>query len=171
MTRVPRKPDVIDAWHMVSLVVEWTKHADMKAGATLTGAGVLGGLLYALVGKVHRPAPIFVAAATACALSLIGTAVAAIVAVSPRVQGGSQAIQAPLFCVDIAERFPDSPAYAIEFQALTRDRQMLHVALSDLIWNSATIAAHKYRVVKWATRGLALSVISLAVTAIVSTSA
>jgi hypothetical protein len=170
LTRVPRKPDVIDAWHMVSLVVEWTKHADMKAGATLTGAGVLGGLLYALVGKVHRPAPVFVVAAAACALSLVGTAVAAIVAVSPRVRGGP-AVQASLFCVDIAERFADSPAYAIEFQALTRDRQTLHVALSDLIWNGATIAARKYRVVKWATRGLALSVISLAVTAIVSTSA
>ncbi|AVT33654.1 hypothetical protein C6361_34135 [Plantactinospora sp. BC1] len=153
---------------MVSLVVEWTKHADTKAGATLTGAGVLGGLLYTLVGKVHRPAPVFVVAVAACALSVIGTAVAAIVAVSPRVRGG-RAVQAPLFCVDIAERFADSLAYATEFQALTRDRRMLHVALSDLIWHSATIAARKYRVVKWATSGLVLSVILLAVTAVVST--
>ena len=165
MTRLPRKPDTIDAWHMVSLVVEWTKHADTKAGATLTGAGVLGGLLYTLVGKVQRPAPVFVVAAAVCALSV---AVSAIVAVSPRVRGG-RAVRTSLFCVDIAEGFADSPAYATEFQTLTRDRRMLHVALSDLIWNGATIAARKYRVVKWATSGLVVSVISLAVTAVIST--
>lgn len=45
-----------DAWHRESLVLEWTKHADARAGATLAWAGVLGGLLYILVEKVKSPA-------------------------------------------------------------------------------------------------------------------
>ncbi|MGA5299474.1 Pycsar system effector family protein [Nucisporomicrobium flavum] len=166
-SRTPVEPAVSDAWHMVSLVVEWTKHADTKAGATLAGAAALGGLLYTLVDREPRPSMAFLGAVVVCAVAVVATAVAATMALRPRIRPSSVASQ-PVFHFGVAQRFADSDGYGREFATLTSDRHALLMALSEVVWNGAVVATRKYRVVRWAVLGLAASVISLATAAVLS---
>ena len=51
-------PDV--AWRALSLVVDWIKHSEAKAGATLAATGVTAGVLYNITkdlksGPASRP--------------------------------------------------------------------------------------------------------------------
>ena len=73
-----------------------------------------------------------------------------------------------LFCLGIAERFPDADGYTREFEALNRDRRKLVAELSGLIWNGAVIVGTKHRLVGLASTGLVVSVVTLAAAAVLS---
>ena len=66
-------PDV--AWKALLLVVDWIKHAEVKAAGSIAAAGVLAGLLYNLVKGESRPGGFLATVAVAATVLICLTAV------------------------------------------------------------------------------------------------
>jgi len=166
----PDPPATDDAWRTLLLVVDFVKHAETKAAATLAFAGVLGGVLYTLVSQQKKPGVVLIVAAAGCALTIVATAVAAGVALRPRVrvrlEGSSPAL---LFYRSVADRFPDdADAYVRQFTALTADRPALLAAVAEQIWANSVVATRKYRAAHVAVTASLVASGALAVTATVA---
>jgi hypothetical protein len=157
---------VDDAWRTLTLVVEWVKHAETKAAATLASAGVVAGLLYALVSQAKKPGVLFTVAASATATAVAVAAVGAGAALRPRLTVGPVPLSL-IYYRGIANRFPsDTDGYARAFTALIADRSAMLTELSAQIWGNATVASRKYRAVNIAVTTLMLALALLTVTAV-----
>jgi hypothetical protein len=156
---------VDDAWRTLSLVVEWVKHAETKAVATLASTGVVAGLLYTLVSQANEPGVAFAVLASATAAAVVVAAVGAGVALRPRPSVGPVPVSL-LYYQGIANRFPgDTDAYARAFTELIANRPAMLTELAGQIWANATVASRKYRAVNTAVTTLMLALVLLAVTA------
>lgn len=72
---VAPEPDPDHAWKLLSLVNEWIRHSDAKAGVTLAFVGVLGTMLFNLVrGFAQRSLLFDVVVVVACALLVLTAA-------------------------------------------------------------------------------------------------
>jgi hypothetical protein len=110
-----------DAWKILNLVVDWIKHAEAKAAATLAATGVAAGVLYNLVKPITGRSTIFVATSGLCGVLLFIAGVTAGVALAPRVRLKSDHIS-PLFYQHIAtahSKSLGSSAYADELLILS----------------------------------------------------
>src|SRR3954451_11200043 len=97
-----------DAWRTLTLVVEWVKHAETKAAATLASTGVVAGLLYNLVSQARKPGVAFAVVASATAAAVVVAAVGAGAALRPRLSVGAVPLSL-LYYQGIANRFPRDP--------------------------------------------------------------
>ncbi|WP_431727353.1 Pycsar system effector family protein [Verrucosispora sp. TAA-831] len=147
-------------------MVEWVKHAETKAAATLASTGVVAGLLYALVSQAKKPGVAFAVVASITAAAVVVAAVSAGIALRPRVSVGPAPVSL-LYYRGITHRFPrDTHAYARAFAELIADRPALLTEISGQIWGNATVASRKYRAVNTAIAALMLALVLLAVTAV-----
>ena len=157
-----------DAWKTLGVVIEWIKHAETKAGATLAAAGVLGGLIYTLAQARTDHGAIFIVAAAVCGICVLVATAAAGVALWPR-RGVEQVSTNLLYYGHVADRFPADPTpYTTAFRELVRDRDSLESTIVQQIWANSRVARDKYRWVNVAILALLCGVFSLAVTAVVS---
>jgi len=157
-----------DAWRMLSLMVDWIRHADSKATAALASAGFTGSLLYTLVNTADRRGVALAVVATACAIAITTTAVAAGVALLPRltIRRNSAGL---IFYRGITERFgADADGYAAAYAALTADRPAFFAALTRQVWANANVATRKYRALNVAVAALLPVLLLLAGTAVLS---
>lgn len=162
----PEPPAADDAWRTLMLVVEWVKHAETKAAATLASTGVVAGLLYALVSQAKKPGVAFAVVASATAAAVVVAAVSAGAALRPRLSVGPAPLSL-LYYRGITHRFPrDTDAYARAFTELIADRPAMLMELSGQIWGNATVASRKYRAVNTAITTLMLALVLLAVAAV-----
>ena len=72
VAEVKGEPD--HAWKALSLVNDWIKHAETKAGATLAAAGVVGGVLFNLMQDRHNAGWNLDIASTVCGSAALATA-------------------------------------------------------------------------------------------------
>src|SRR5215210_3500651 len=106
MTSPPQPPegtdDIFDgnpdhAWKALGLIVDWIKHAETKAGATMAASGVTGGVLYNLV-KSESVIGIWLAIASVlCAVAVLAAGVSAALALVPRLGARGDAPISPLY--------------------------------------------------------------------------
>jgi hypothetical protein len=161
---VTANPD--QAWQVLGLVTEWVKHAEAKAAATLTVAGVIGGVLYNLVDNLRVTGPVVDVAAVVCVVFAFAGGLAAAWSLKPRLWS-KEPPSSPIYYHHIARRHardagPDP--YAARLRDMTVDQQRLTDEISAQIWANAHVATTKYR---WANLGLAavlVAVVALAVT-------
>ncbi|RNH98587.1 Pycsar system effector family protein [Micromonospora aurantiaca (nom. illeg.)] len=156
---VPAPVNVEVGWQILSIVNDWTKHAEGKAVAVLAASGVLGSLLYTLVkGTGRLPMAVVVTALVSASLLLLAGTCAGI-ALRPRLRTVGQPTN-PLFYDHVARRHRDGPqSYRLVLAALANDSKTLLDAVADQIWATSRTARTKYR---WANRALVLLMLATA---------
>src|SRR3954451_11037609 len=91
-TPLSQSPDVTDdifdgnpdhAWKALGLIIDWIKHAEAKAGATMAAAGVTGGVLYNLVKSVNVIGLWLAIASVLCAVAVLAAGASAALALVP----------------------------------------------------------------------------------------
>lgn len=154
---------VDDAWKTLLLVIDWIKHAEAKAGLTLSASGVLGGVLYTFVTRQREPEPVFSIAAILCTIFVVGAAASAGMVLRPilrsRADSGSV-----LFFMHIAQDFrAPGGAFVSSFESLVANPPALVSALAAQIWENSLIARRKYRWNSISTHSLLLALVMIAV--------
>jgi hypothetical protein len=166
LTSVGPMPE--DAWRTLALMVDWIKHAESKATATLASAGLAGGLLYTLVSPAGRRGVALTVVASACAIAITAAAVAAGTALLPRI-GSRQEPGGLIFYRGISDRYStDAEGFATAYHTLVADRPALFAALTQQIWANAKVAARKYRALNVALLALLPALVLLTATAVMT---
>ncbi|MFF0176016.1 Pycsar system effector family protein [Micromonospora profundi] len=161
-------PDTDDAWRALLLIVEWIKHAESKATATLASAGAAGGLLYALINTTGRRGVTLTVIASVCAAATAVAAMAASVALVPR-RGNRWEPGNLIFYRSITDRYgTDAAGFTRAYTGLLADRPALLAALTRQIWANSHVATRKYRALNVAVLALVQAFALLAVTAAIT---
>lgn len=148
------------AWKALALVIDWIKHAETKAGASLAAAGVTGGVLYNLVKDQRNPGPYLATAAVICAVAVLAAGASAALAFLPRLGNPSDAPDSPLYFRHIAAKHPTKPhTYFDDLHRLTASAEDLVREIAEQVWANSQVASRKYA---WATRAVTCLVAALA---------
>lgn len=150
---VDANPD--HAWKALSLVNEWIRHADAKAGVTLAFTGVLATMLFNLVKDFEsRTVGSDVVVIAACALLVITGGLCAWT-LTPRVRDKDASNLAinRLFYASISKNFKgDRHRYIDVLHTLTADPDELTRDIAHQVHANAEIATTKSTWAKWAIR-------------------
>ena len=153
-------PQPDQAWKALSLVVDWIKHAETKAGAVLAASGVSGGVLYNMVkGAADRSLALNLAAGAAGGLLFV-SAVCAAMALRPRLRSREEPTSS-LYYLHIAKRHgraSGSQEYSDLVLELTSDGTKLVSEIAGQVWANAHVAKDKYT---WINRAMAAFLLSL----------
>lgn len=148
-------PDPNHAWQALSLVNEWIRHSDTKAGVTLAFVGVLGTMTFNLVSDFEARHTLFDVVVVITCLLLITTGALGGWTLTPRVNdkdATSDAINR-LFYASISSNFKGQrEQYADVLRTLTADPVELTRDLAHQVHANATIATTKAIYAKWAIR-------------------
>lgn len=154
------------AWKALGLVIDWIKHAETKAGATLAATGVTGAVLYNLVKDQTNPGRWLATAAVLCALAVLAAGASAAVALLPRLGAQADEPDSPLYFKHIANKHPRKPhTYFRDLHRLTASAEDLVQEIAEQVWANSHVAARKYT---WASRAVACLVAALAALACVA---
>ncbi|APZ33945.1 hypothetical protein BOH66_06485 [Microbacterium aurum] len=157
------------AWKALSLVNEWIRHADAKAGVSLAFTGVLATMLFNLVRDFKSRTPAFdFVVILACALIVITGALCAWT-LTPRWKDTDRSKDAinRLFYGSISKNFKgDRPRYVDVLHTLTANPNELTRDLADQVHANAKIASSKMRWSKWAIRSAVTAGATVALLAI-----
>ncbi|MCF6733713.1 Pycsar system effector family protein [Blastococcus sp. KM273129] len=169
MTPPPEPPedtdDLLDgnpdhAWKALGLIVDWIKHAETKAGATLAAAGVTGGVLYNLVKSVNVIGAWLAIASVLCAIAVLVAGASAALALVPRLGARGDAPISPLYYKHIAEKHPTKPhTYFLDLHRLTASSEDLVREIAEQVWANSHVALRKYT---WGSRAVVCLVAALA---------
>lgn len=166
---LPPQPD--QAWKALSLVVDWIKHAETKAGALLGASGVSGGVLYNLVkSQADRSLALNFAAGGAGALLFV-SALCAALALRPRLWSTEEPTS-NLYYQHIARRHArsnGSKSYADLVFELTTDGTKLVNEIAGQVWANAHVANDKYKWINWAMAAFQLGLLFLAAVPVIIT--
>lgn len=151
----PPAPNPDHAWKLLTLVNEWIRHSDTKAGATLAFTGVLGTMLFNLVRiPTARSLPFDLIVVAGCCFLLLTAALCAMT-LTPRVDDSDADPGAinRLFFDSISRNFRgDRPRYTEVLSTLTSDPYELVKDLAHQVHANAKIATLKAKFAKWAIR-------------------
>ncbi|MFC9979971.1 Pycsar system effector family protein [Gordonia sp. NPDC127522] len=148
-------PDPDHAWKALSLVNEWIRHSDAKAGVTLAFVGVMGTLTFNLTKDLQNwSLPVVVAAAAACTFMVTAVGLCAWT-LTPRVKDKDDDADSKslLFFASISSHYKGGrPRYRTDLSTLSADPAALTEQLADQVHANALIATVKNRSAKWAIR-------------------
>jgi hypothetical protein len=163
-------PSPDNAWKTLELIIDWIKHAETKAVATLGVSGVIGGVLYTLVKNEHNASAWFGVSASICAVFMFGAGIGAGMALRPRLRSPKGSANL-LYYDHIASKYHTNiDAYTDSLTTLILDHKALIVAIAGQVWANAHVARRKYY---WGSVGiisLLLALVALAATAILDRS-
>ncbi|WP_150258160.1 Pycsar system effector family protein [Streptomyces venezuelae] len=171
MTETPPTPDPAQppnadhAWKALGLVIDWIKHAEAKAAATLAATGVTGGVLYNLVKDVSSPSTWLILSSMLCALAVVGAGACASLVLWPRLNMKEEPTSL-LYFHHIARGHTASDSYAASLIALTQDAESLVAEIAKQGWANAKVARKKYM---WG--GIAVYILLFALTTLSITAA
>ena len=152
-TAVTPNPD--HAWKALSLVNEWIRHSDTKAGVTLAFTGVLATMTFNLVKDFASRSTLFdVFVAVACTLLVLTGALCGWT-LTPRVndKDADHEVINRLFFVSISRNFNGKRQQYIDvLHTLTANPTELTRDLADQVHANARIASVKATSAKWAIR-------------------
>lgn len=167
MSGPPSTRDVADAWKTLSLVNEWIRHSDAKAGIALAFVGALATMLFNLVGDFHeRSAGFDVLVFSTCFLLLVGGILCGWT-LTPRVRDTQEVPESTpnrLFFVSIAREY-NRREYREALNRLTLMSDSLLEDLADQIHANARISTIKSRCAKWAIRAVLSAALCVALIA------
>jgi peptidoglycan/LPS O-acetylase OafA/YrhL len=148
------------AWKALGLVMDWIKHAETKAGATLAAAGVSGGVLYNLVKDQTSPGWWLSIAAVLCGVFVLAAGGCAALAFLPRLGGRAEEPNSLIYFKHIAHRHPTKPhTYFDDLHRLTASAEQLVREVAEQVWANSQVANRKYT---WASRAVVCLVIAVA---------
>jgi len=162
-------PNPDHAWKALSLVNEWIRHSDAKAGVTLAFTGVLSTLLFNLAHDSPLRGVVFDAVVVlACCLILL-TAIFCGMTLTPRMKDRDAVPEAinRLFYQSITKNFSgDRLGFTEVLNTLSSDPSQIMIDLAHQIHANARIATVKGRHAKWAiwsalSAGLTVGVVAL----------
>lgn len=159
-----KEVDPDTAWKSLALVVDWIKHAETKAAATLAGTGVAAGVLFNVTKDVKTWPGLTATAVGTCVVLLVVAGVCAGVALRPRLRHGLPG-QSLLFYRDVSLAHPkDSKggAYITALQTLSTDPQSIVAEVAAQAWANAHVATRKYVWAGWAINALLCALGALA---------
>ncbi|MFE4590417.1 Pycsar system effector family protein [Streptomyces laurentii] len=159
-----KAPNADHAWKALSLVIDWIKHAEAKAGATLAATGVAGGVLYNLVKDVQTPSTWLIVSSLLCALGVTGAGLCAGMVLWPRLRMKEEPTSL-LYFHHIARGHPVGDTYASSLAALTQDVDALIKEIASQGWANSRVAHDKYMWGGRAIRLLLFALIALSTTA------
>ncbi|WP_329111648.1 DUF5706 domain-containing protein [[Kitasatospora] papulosa] len=151
----PPNPD--HAWKALGLVIDWIKHAETKAGATLAATGVTAVILYNLVKDADTPSTWLIASATLCGLTVLAAGLCAGLVLWPRLKMKEDPTSL-LYFHHIARGHVVSDTYTTSLVALTKDMEALVTEISSQSWANSKVAHEKYM---WGGRAIRLLLIAL----------
>jgi hypothetical protein len=157
---------VEDAWRTLSLVLDLIKHAETKAGLTLSGSGVLGGVLLSIMAHQRRPSVALSIAGTLCAVLVTVAAAGAGMALRPvlRTRGSTNSL---LFFMHIADGTHASVLmFANSFRTLVTNPSALVSEIATQIWENSHVARRKHLWNRIGTSALLLALAPLAMAAL-----
>jgi hypothetical protein len=161
-------PDPEQAWKALSLVNDWIRHSEGKAGVVLATAGVAGGVLYNLVSDKHHP-PCFIAVvAVLCGILIFAAGGSAAAALIPRrkIRGQLEDFNNLLYYSHIAQAYrDDAPSYEQVLKALSSDKHELTRHIANQVHANSIVADRKFT---WAGRGIIILVALLVTLAILA---
>ncbi|MFD5492224.1 Pycsar system effector family protein [Streptomyces sp. NPDC127091] len=157
-------PNADHAWKALGLVIDWIKHAETKAGATLAAAGVTGGVLFNLLKDVTTPSRWLIASSILCAISVAGAGLCAAMVLWPRLKMKEDPTSL-LYFHHIARGHTVSNTYADSLSALTKDMDALVREIASQGWANSKVAHDKYMWGGWAIRILLIALVALSVSA------
>lgn len=146
-------PDPDHAWKTLSLMNEWIRHSDTKAGVTLAFTGVLSTMVFNLAKDFSpRTIPFDALVVLDCALLVLTGALCGWT-LTPRVHDkkADPAVVNRLFFVSISRNFKRED-YRLVLRDLIADPVELSKDLADQIHANAQIATTKAEYAKWAIR-------------------
>lgn len=156
------QPSPDQTWAVLSLVIEWIKHAETKAGATLAATGVTGGVLYNLLNEQPYTSVWVDTCAFLCVVLIFVSGICAGLALWPRLRS-TEAPTSALYFDHIARAYRDeSTSYVHDFRRMTQDSDRLLTEIGEQVWANAHVAHRKY---KWAGRALVSLILALAMLA------
>lgn len=161
---VPPKADPDQAWRVLGLVNDWLKHAEGKAAGALTAAGVVGGVLFTLVGDKKDLGWIPALAAVICAGAVLVAGICAGVSLWPRLKA-NEPPTSPIYFDHIAREHADVATYRDTLHLLSSNTSEITRELAVQVWANAHLAHKKYR---WAGLAIVALIVSLGALAVVA---
>ncbi|MGE2690346.1 Pycsar system effector family protein [Mycolicibacterium pulveris] len=161
------EPD--QAWKALSLVNEWIRHAETKAGVVLAASGVAGGALYNLVKNQSDPPCGIKVAAVIAGLLVFAAGFCATAALIPRrrVSGKPEDFSNLLFYSHVASKYRhDEPSYSEVLTALTTNKGELTRHIANQVHANSIVAHRKFYFAAWSIGLFAGALVTLAVLAL-----
>lgn len=164
------QPNPDHAWRVLSLVNEWIRHSDAKAGVTLAFTGALGAMLFKLAAGSTVRSVVFDTFIVVSSIFLLLTAALCGWTLTPRMSDryANPASTNRLFFGSISKHFAgDRVRYTEALSAMTSDPKELLKDLADQIHANALIATLKVRYAKLAIRSALMSAACVAIVALI----
>lgn len=164
------KPDPDHAWKVLSLINEWIRHSDAKAGVTLALTGVLATLTFNLTKDIDTWSCLVVIATAVACLLLVVTVGLCAWTLTPRTANKTAGAGADslLYFADISKNYArDRRDYRSDLTALVADPARLAEQLADQVHANALIATVKTKSAAWAIRTAVASGTVVAVLALI----
>ncbi|WP_373291466.1 Pycsar system effector family protein [Nonomuraea cavernae] len=150
-------PSADQAWKALSLIVDWIKHAETKAAATIAGTAAVGVALFNLVKDATSTPWYFLTASAICGVLALGAGFCASFAIWPRLRG-KEPPTSLLYFQHIARAHTTADGYAASLVALTKDVEALVGEIARQGWANSRVAHQKYI---WGARAIILLLTSL----------
>lgn len=165
----PETPNPEHAWRTLSLMNEWIRHADAKAGVTLALAGVLGTMLFNLSEQVDDWTRFSASVVIFTCFCLGATIILCGLTLIPRTRSsGRNPAPNMLFFGNIASHYEDhQQKFRTEFNTLSSDPETLTSEIADQIHANAHIATTKSRRATWAIGAILLASVGVGLLALI----
>ncbi|MEV1198636.1 Pycsar system effector family protein [Microbispora rosea] len=158
-------PSAEQAWKALGLIVDWIKHAETKAAATIAGAAADGVALYNLVKDAGHVSVYFIVAAATCGILAVSAGICAGIAIWPRLRS-KEPPTSLLYFQHIARAHPTADAYVASMISLTKDIEALVTEIARQGWANSKVAHRKY---VWGARAVVCLLLSLVALTIAAT--
>jgi hypothetical protein len=157
--------DIAQAWRVLGMVNDATRHADAKTGLTLAATGLTSGTLYQAVQSWPHLETVSLVFLAAGAVLLLCAGICAGAALMPRT-AGSGGPASLIHFGRIAHGYPDRGTYVTDFAAHTCNREALFQDIATQTWAMAHVARHKFLWCAWAVRSLLLALLAVTASAV-----
>ena len=162
-------PDPDQAWHVLTLVNEWIKHAETKATGVLAAAGVGAGVLATVLATV-KAAPLYlIASAVMTGTTLLLSGICATWCLRPKLWSTGPSTS-KIYFDHIARGYPAAGSglarYVDELTLLTTDPVAMTREVASQVWENARIASAKHIAASWGLTLVLLAYMALAITAV-----
>jgi hypothetical protein len=138
--------DPDQAWKVLALVNDWVKHAEAKAGASLTLAFAIAGLLYNLVKAEQHPSGWVITLAAVCAITSLAAVCLAGWSLRPRLRPTEPPTNL-LYFDHIARKHPrvGGPApYVADLRVPLTNTDDLFDQIAHQVWANSHVARDKF---------------------------
>ena len=155
------KTTIETLWKSYSIINEWIRFSDTKAGAILAINGVIASIVLSKLANgnnfldVHQIFPVLLILGT---ITTFISTIFSIYCLSPTLKVGD-INNSLIFFANIAERFGSHYDYEKIAQDVLADEKQAATQIAQQVWANSKVAWKKYKAVAWATYFLGLTIL------------